>query len=265
MGRGDVLMMTAEKKRSKAGYFVAALLLFALLYVAQDTLLRRSRTPAPVSIPTNVGAAVERAYNGLDGGFRGKVSLAEFAGMFHRMADPDMAGELPDVRQAGVTDAPAPEHPVARFRVDYPAAKVKAEYHFERIEGLWQLQSFTRIPTELDAVPRGKAASPSPRRPEAGKEAPAPKAGGGDAASPSVAGRPATPCDYVVQPGDTLSGLAQRFYGASRHWRRILEANPGLTERNLRVGRRIRIPSSPEPAPPREEPDAEPKAALSTP
>ncbi|HUT35792.1 MAG TPA: LysM peptidoglycan-binding domain-containing protein [Planctomycetota bacterium] len=257
MGRGNVWMMTG-KKRSNWGYFVFALVLFALLYIAHETFFRRSHTPPPVSIPT-VGVAVERAYNTLDGGFRGKVSLAEFAGMFHLMAAPDLAGELPEVRQAGVTDSTGPEHPVARFRVDYPNSKVKAEYHFARIEGIWQLQSFTRIPSELETPPKGGGLTPPRRRPQAGKDASGQKTVEPDPPPAAEGGLPATPCDYIIQPGDTPSGLSERFYGTTRYWRRILEANPGLTERNLRIGRRIRIPSNPEPPAPRDEAEGAPR------
>ncbi|MBM4039304.1 MAG: LysM peptidoglycan-binding domain-containing protein [Planctomycetes bacterium] len=253
MARGNFLMET-EKRRSKWGLFAVAVIVFVLLYIAHETFLRRSETPARTSI-TTVGVTVERVYNALDGGFRGKVSLAEFAGMYHLMAAPDLAGELPEVRQAGVTDAAGPELPVARFRVEYPNSKAKAEYHFSRIEGIWQLQSFTRIPSELDPSPAGRSPLPPRRDPEPGKAAPPPKATNNPPPL-AVGEHPATPCDYIVQPGDTLSGLSQRFYGTARHWRRILEANPGLTERNLRIGRRIRIPSSPEPPPPKNEAEA---------
>lgn len=271
MGRGDIMM--TGKKRSRWGVVLFGLAVFALLYWAHETFLRRTQPPTPtVSIPS-VGDAVQRAYSTLHGGFRDKVPLAEFAGMYHRMMDPDSGGELPEVRQAGVTDGTGPEHPVARFRVQYPASKAKAEYHFERIDGIWQLQSFTRVPSEIEGEAKegGKGGtvgrSTPAHSPDGAKGGPKPKAAGeGDAAhnTAPAGGRPATPCDYIIQPGDTLGGISQHFYGASRYWRRILEGNPGLTERNLRLGRKIRIPSSPEPAAPREEPDAEPKPPVAT-
>jgi LysM repeat protein len=207
---------------------------------------------------------VEKAYNGLGGNFRERVPLADFAAMFHRMTDPDADGQLPGIRQASVTDATGPEHPVARFRVEYLNGGAKAEYHFARIDGLWQLQSFTRVPSELEgplkragpphALEGGKGASPTKAVEGATTQPPAP-----------AGGRPATPCDYVIQPGDTLGGISAQFYGTARHWRRILEANPGLTERSLRVGRKIRIPSNPEPPPPRDDAADAPKAAPTIP
>ena len=57
---------------------------------------------------------------------------------------------------------------------------------------------------------------------------------------------------YVVAPGDTLSQLAQRFYGRSSDWPRILEANQaalGTDGKKLRAGMSITIPpvASPDP------------------
>jgi len=262
MGRVDIMM--TGRRRSRWGYVVFALAVFGLLWLARGALYRRTQPPPPASIPATVGDAVEKAYNGLGGSFRERVPLADFAAMFHRMADPDANGQLPEIRQASVTDATGPEHPVARFRVQYPNGAAKAEYHFARIDGLWQLQSFTRVPSELEGPL--KRVGP-PHAAEGGKGAPPTKAvEGGTTQPPAPAGgRPATPCDYVIQPGDTLGGISAQFYGTARHWRRILEANPGLTERSLRVGRKIRIPSNPEPAPPREDATDAPKAAPSTP
>lgn len=262
MGRGDIM---TGRKRSGWGYALFAIAIFALLYGVRHALSPGVTPPPPPPPPGSahgVGDAVQRAYNTLASSFREKVPISDFATMFHRMTSPDYGGELPTVRQASVTDSTGPEHPVARLRVEYPSASAKAEYHFARIDGLWQLQSFTVISTDLDAGrPEPVAPGPSRRAQEPPKSAPAHKAPDGAAPSVPAAGAlPATPCDYIVQPGDTLSAISRHFYGTIRHWRRILEANPGLSERNLRVGRRIRIPSNPEPPAPREDSDAHPPA-----
>lgn len=49
---------------------------------------------------------------------------------------------------------------------------------------------------------------------------------------------------YHVQRGDTLWSLAKRFYGDSKHWRRILAANRNRVPdpRNLPVGIKLIIP-----------------------
>jgi LysM repeat protein len=47
---------------------------------------------------------------------------------------------------------------------------------------------------------------------------------------------------YKVVKGDTLSGIALKKLGNASRWREIIALNPGLTERNLRVGQTIRLP-----------------------
>lgn len=49
---------------------------------------------------------------------------------------------------------------------------------------------------------------------------------------------------YSVQPKDTLWSLSERFYGHSRHWRKIYSANRNRVPdpRNLAVGTKLIIP-----------------------
>lgn len=47
---------------------------------------------------------------------------------------------------------------------------------------------------------------------------------------------------YRVQPGDTLSEIAQRELGSARRWKDLVAANPGLDPAKLQVGKSIRIP-----------------------
>ena len=50
---------------------------------------------------------------------------------------------------------------------------------------------------------------------------------------------------HVVQSGDDLWSLAQRFYGEGREWRRIAQANPGVLTGGpdrLQVGWRLVVP-----------------------
>ena len=40
---------------------------------------------------------------------------------------------------------------------------------------------------------------------------------------------------YTIEKGDTLSGIAQRFYGKARYWRQIHEANRATIENPDRI------------------------------
>ena len=50
---------------------------------------------------------------------------------------------------------------------------------------------------------------------------------------------------YIVQPGDTLSKISQRFYGVASRYMKIFEANRDqLTDPNkIQPGQRLKIPS----------------------
>lgn len=53
--------------------------------------------------------------------------------------------------------------------------------------------------------------------------------------------------EYVVQSGDTLSGIARSVWGSTKNWRKILEANKSIlpSEDKLRPGMKLRIPPKP--------------------
>lgn len=61
---------------------------------------------------------------------------------------------------------------------------------------------------------------------------------------PKTAGAGGGPKTYVVEKGDSLSRIAQRFYGNAQDWRRIFDANrdqipdPDL----IHPGQELRIP-----------------------
>ena len=58
------------------------------------------------------------------------------------------------------------------------------------------------------------------------------------------AAKPAEVTTYVVQPGDTLSALAQRFYGKASLYPRIFEANRDILNNPdlIKVGQTLKIP-----------------------
>jgi LysM repeat protein len=58
--------------------------------------------------------------------------------------------------------------------------------------------------------------------------------------------------DYVVKPGDTLGSIAQSQLGKKSEWKRLVEANPGLDAKRMRIGQKLKIPGkakTAEPAP----------------
>ncbi len=47
---------------------------------------------------------------------------------------------------------------------------------------------------------------------------------------------------YVIQDGDTLSSIAESHYGNANLYKVILDANPTLDERRLKIGKSIMVP-----------------------
>lgn len=54
----------------------------------------------------------------------------------------------------------------------------------------------------------------------------------------------------VVRKGDTLSGIARRFYGHAEAWSLIAKANPGVDPDRLPVGATLKLPPVPNPPAP---------------
>jgi nucleoid-associated protein YgaU len=53
---------------------------------------------------------------------------------------------------------------------------------------------------------------------------------------------PAGPRKHVVAAKDTLYALATKYYGDSKQWPKIVQANPGLVPERMPVGKTIIIP-----------------------
>lgn len=73
-----------------------------------------------------------------------------------------------------------------------------------------------------------------------GSSSTAPKAG----APPGEADGVTTLRMYIVEPGDSLSKIARRFYGDASAWRRIFEENRDLIKNPdlIQPGWKLRIP-----------------------
>jgi nucleoid-associated protein YgaU len=59
----------------------------------------------------------------------------------------------------------------------------------------------------------------------------------------------ATPQTHTLEPGDTFTALAVEYFGHAKYATRIMQANPDLDPRRLRIGTEITIPTIPEAAP----------------
>lgn len=61
--------------------------------------------------------------------------------------------------------------------------------------------------------------------------------------------KPATPpastaaSEYTVKSGDTLEGIARAQLGDGQKWKSIVEMNPGLDPKALKVGQKIKMPA----------------------
>ena len=79
---------------------------------------------------------------------------------------------------------------------------------------------------------------------------PPPPGGGAEvAAAPSVpkqasvAARPSRPTEVIVREGDTCISIASREFGDGEAWQLLVDANPGLNPRQLRIGQRLALPA----------------------
>jgi LysM repeat protein len=81
--------------------------------------------------------------------------------------------------------------------------------------------------------------TPAPMPPPAETPAPADESTSADreAAVQATSGE-----EYVVQKGDTLSGLAERFLGSAGQWKQIADANALQNPDMISVGQKLSIP-----------------------
>lgn len=50
------------------------------------------------------------------------------------------------------------------------------------------------------------------------------------------------PKEYIVQKGDTLSGISKKFYKTVKHYKKIMQANNMVNANQLKIGKKIIIP-----------------------
>jgi nucleoid-associated protein YgaU len=47
---------------------------------------------------------------------------------------------------------------------------------------------------------------------------------------------------HSVAKGETLADISKKYYGTTKNWKKIVEANPGVSPENLKVGQKLVIP-----------------------
>lgn len=102
---------------------------------------------------------------------------------------------------------------------------------------------------EFAPIPQAAAYTPAPAAAPADPVAAAPI----DTTTPTAMSNnpspsaPATPFataggKYTVKAGDTLYRIAVSHYGDGKQWKKIADANPGVTPSHLKVGQSINLP-----------------------
>ncbi len=107
--------------------------------------------------------------------------------------------------------------------------------------------------TAVATADRTGQGQPPSTRPVTGRQARRPvplvgktSAGGQNAAKPGVVPTEAAVETHRVQQGDTMSSLAECYYGSAKFTRFLIESNPQIQDPNrLRVGMTVKIPAKP--------------------
>lgn len=81
------------------------------------------------------------------------------------------------------------------------------------------------------------------------REEPVSIGGGATPVTPVTPVGPTANEEYSVQSGDTLTSIAQKKYGDSKHVAVILKANPSLDPKRLKIGQKLILPPLNKPAP----------------
>ncbi|MBA3707813.1 MAG: LysM peptidoglycan-binding domain-containing protein [Planctomycetes bacterium] len=54
---------------------------------------------------------------------------------------------------------------------------------------------------------------------------------------------PTTEKTHVIAKNETLAEISQKYYGTAKNWKKIVDANPGLDPKSMKVGQKITIPA----------------------
>jgi len=53
------------------------------------------------------------------------------------------------------------------------------------------------------------------------------------------------PVEHTVAAGETLGDISLKYFKSSKQWKKIVDANPGLDPKTIKVGQKLRIPAEP--------------------
>ena len=175
---------------------------------------------------------------------------------YHETADPE-GGRLLWGRLAVAGFALLLTFVLGRCSVDEGVPRPEFDQTAQRVQELQERNAL--LSAELAAAEAGEAGT----APDG--EAAAPADGQSAQSDASPEGNPAAPAEsqqsspqssgeassgsgetYVVEPGDTLGGIAAEVYGDSSQYQRIAEANGIDSAAQLKVGSELRIPPAPD-------------------
>ncbi len=170
---------------------------------------------------------------------------------------PTPGGATPAANSPGATEraaAPASGTDVGLVAMNDPTKTGTPAADSARGSGLTPLTSSPSGAGSAPAIPSAANNTPSVARPETSASKSAPT-GTSPTSSPSASERRAGAAadsssaavdTHRVQPGDTLSSLAQTYYGDSKYAKVLADANPELGNPNaLRLGTAIKVPALP--------------------
>lgn len=153
----------------------------------------------------------------------------------------DMAKIKDELKQMHGDQTAAPALDALSKRNDVPVAEnstqvtqpeaINLKSLFE--EELKAASSNKELPSDDMQAPEKEAPKKSSSAPKAGTKQPSEPAG-----SKSTI--------YVVKKGDTLSKISLKFYGSSRKWQKIVDANKAVLGSNntLKIGMKLTIPNN---------------------
>jgi nucleoid-associated protein YgaU len=163
----------------------------------------------------------------------------------------------------------APQRPALRDSATQPADASTAQPTTAPVRREFASASPATRPAPSFSSPAVETAPPARRDTQQPTETTPPRetapAARPNATSARLEARPAdaAPRQYTIQEGDTLIAIAAEQYGDAAMWRRIKEANPGLEETRLLVGKAIVLPPKESAARPAAAPAEKPAAAVS--